>query len=121
MESRNWYVIGYKNSKGKKPRRFDAWRFQELVTRDEALRRLQTAYPFSIITDVAPRRDDTKLDNVLEFAKGEWNYLFGIGLCASAWIVGLTFGVTHWTIIAFVTLFLSGLYFLALYRTPPTL
>ena len=90
LESRNWYIIGYKNGKGKKPRRFDVWHFQELVTKDEALRRLRPAYPFSVITDIAPRRDDTRLDDIAEWIKGQWWWLL---LPLTLIAVGLVAGI----------------------------
>ena len=94
-------MIGYKNSKGKKPRRFDVWRFQELVTKDEAVSRLQAAYPFSIITDVAPRRDDTKLDELVEGIKDAWWVLLPAALIASGLVLGIRFQIV-WPAIAMI-------------------
>ena len=111
MESRNWYVIGYKNGKGKKPRRFDVKRFQETLLKEEALKRLQSAYSFSIVTDVALRREDTKLDEVIETVKDWWWLLSGVALVVGGFAAGvyshlmwpavILIGLGVWVAIAF--------------------
>jgi len=97
MVEQAWVIIGYKNGRGKKPRKFDKIYFGDVIGKDEAMKRAQNIFCFSQVTD-AIESGYTRLDRIKEVLHDTmWLWIPAI-LIVAGFALGIHFN-TIWPIV----------------------